>query len=114
MNDTIYTHILLCKHLCFSEGKTRPLAKTETSKFLSSLALILNGDAKCTAVSIDKRIRTVYIAKNEPIPLTDQRYFDRLFQSIRNYVYLSCGNLQKNARALVEIRVISFQVQEWI
>lgn len=94
-NDVLYTHILLCERLCFSEGKTQPSNRTETSKFISSLALILNGNATCTAVSIDKTHKLVYIARNEPISSTDQRYFDHLFRAIRIYADLSCGNYQQ-------------------
>ena len=85
MSDQIYSHILLSQALCFANGKIRSEQKSEKSKFLSSLALLLNGDASCTAVYVHLQEKTVLIARNEAISHEDRRYFDRFFSLIRIY-----------------------------
>jgi len=85
MSDQIYSHILLSQALCFANGKIRSEEKSEKSKFLSSLALLLNGDASCTAVYVHLQEKTVLIARNEAVSHEDQRYFDRFFSLMRIY-----------------------------
>ncbi len=96
MSESIHSHILLCECLAFSQGKTRPTDHTGKSKFLSSLALVLNGNATCTAVYVHQADRIVFIARNESITPTDQRYFDRFFRQIRIYANL-CFDKDKEA-----------------
>jgi len=88
MSDSILSHVLLCESLSFSHGKTRPDEHSQKSKFLSSLALVLNGNATCTAVYINQPDKTVLIARNELIAPIDELYFDRFFRLIRIYANL--------------------------
>lgn len=88
MNDSLLSHIILCESLSFSQGKIRAATGSERSKFFSSLALVLNGNASCTAVYVHQAEKIVYIARNEAITVNDRRYFDRFFRQIRTYAYL--------------------------
>ena len=100
MSESILSHILLCECLCFTQGKTRPTELTEKSKFLSSLALVLNGNATCTAVYVHQADKIVFIARNEAITVTDQRYFNRFFRQIRTYAHLC---LDKNKSPVASV-----------
>ena len=101
MSESLLSHIILFESLCFSQGITRATNSTEKSKFLSSLVLLLNGSSTCTAVYVHKADRVVFIARNEPITATDQRYFDRFFRQIRTYANL-CFDKDKAAVTLDE------------
>lgn len=88
MSESIYSHIQLCASLGFSQGKIRSTQSSEKSKFLSSLALLLNGDASCTSIYVDLVKKVVLIARNDLISSHDRRYFDQFFTSIRVYANL--------------------------
>lgn len=96
MSEAIFNHIILCESLSFSQGKIRPTNLSERSKFLSSLALVLNGNATCTAVYVHQSTKMIYIARNESINVNDERYFDRLCRQIRIYAHL-CFDKNKEA-----------------
>ncbi|UJR38352.1 hypothetical protein I4U23_031022 [Adineta vaga] len=99
MNDsTVLSHIYLCESLCYSSEKIRPSYRTERSKFLSSLALILNGNASCTAVYVLQGEQCVLISRNGPIAATDERYFNGFFRLIRIYANLCFNNHQQIAK----------------
>ena len=85
MTDTIYNNAILCAALSFAEDKIRPNQTSDKGKFLSSLALVLNGTATCTAVYVHHTEKLVFIARNESITETDRLYFDRFFRQIRIY-----------------------------
>ncbi|UJR38348.1 hypothetical protein I4U23_031018 [Adineta vaga] len=98
MNDsTVLSHIYLCESLCYSSGKIRPSDCTERSKLLSSLALLLNGNASCTAVYVHQGERCVFVSRNDPIAATDERYFNGFFRLIRIYANLCFSNHQQIA-----------------
>jgi hypothetical protein len=86
MSESIRSHIILAETLPFSNGKKRPTDITKKSKFLSSLALVLNGDATSTAVYVHQADKIIFIARNQPTTDADQRYFDGFFRQIRIYV----------------------------
>jgi hypothetical protein len=92
MSESIYSHLLLSERLSWgyhwAQQKIRSKDVTSRSKFLNSLALLLNGNATCTAVYISEADKTVYIARNDPITASDQRYFDRFFHHIQIYAHL--------------------------
>ncbi|CAF1124178.1 unnamed protein product [Didymodactylos carnosus] len=86
MADTIHSYVMLCRELSFSEEKTRdPQSSSEEAKFLSSLALILNGNQQYTPMYVHEAEKTILVARNEKIRSTDKRYFDRFFRQIRTY-----------------------------
>ncbi|CAF5033435.1 unnamed protein product, partial [Rotaria sp. Silwood1] len=93
MSESILSHILLYERLSedllLSQDKIRVMDVIDQSRFLSSLALVLNGSATCTAVYVDLSDKIVFIARNEPITTNDERYFDRFFRQIRNYAGLA-------------------------
>ncbi|CAF4051701.1 unnamed protein product, partial [Rotaria sp. Silwood2] len=116
--NLVFKHFLLCECLSFSHGKIRPNNRTEKSKFLSSLALILNGNATYTAVYVHQADKIVFIARNEPITTTDQRYFDRFFRQIRIYANL-CFNedkktLTKDARNQLDSLIFEYNSKKII
>ncbi|CAF4735797.1 unnamed protein product, partial [Rotaria sp. Silwood2] len=80
MSESILSHILLYERLSWdlllSQDKIRVLDVTDQSRFLSSLALVLNGSTTCTAVYVDLSDKIVFIARDEPIIINDERYFD--------------------------------------
>lgn len=96
MTDLIYSHILLSETLCFAEDKARSDNAHEKSKFLSSLALLLNGDAACTAVYVNQTEKTILIARNEPTSTQDHRYFNHFFALVRIYSNI-CFDREKDA-----------------
>jgi len=98
MDPAVFNHIILSEHLCFFEGKTRITSYTEKSKFLSNLALLLNGYSTRTAVYVHQADKMVFIARNDPITSTEQRYFDRFFRLIRIYTNLFCD---KNKESII-------------
>ena len=73
MTDTIYNNAILCAALSFAEDKIRPNQTSDKGKFLSSLALVLNGTATCTAVYVHHTEKLVFIARNESITETNQQ-----------------------------------------
>ncbi|CAF2705497.1 unnamed protein product [Rotaria sp. Silwood2] len=93
MSESILSHILLYERLSWdlllSQDKIRVLGVTDQSRFLSSLALVLNGSTTCTAIYVDLSDKVVFIARNEPIIINDERYFDRFFRQIRTYATLA-------------------------
>ncbi|CAF2075854.1 unnamed protein product [Rotaria magnacalcarata] len=96
MDNSILSNILLYECLSWSLSGTREKIQaadvTDKSKFLSSLALVLNGSARCTAVYVSEADQMVFIARNEPTTTTDERYFDRFFREIRIYTSLCLAN----------------------
>jgi hypothetical protein len=80
---------------------------TIRSKFLNSLALLLNGNAICTAVYISEADKTVYIARNGPITASDQRYFDRFFRQIQIYAHLCFDDDKKTATEKIKCELDS-------
>ncbi len=106
MSESIYSHILLYEQLSWrlpeDQDKIRPTDVTNRSKFLNSLALVLNGNEACTAVYTSEADKTVYIARNGPIKASDRRYFDRFFSHIKTYAH-SCFDDDKK-RATEEIK----------
>lgn len=96
MDDSLLSHVVLCECLDFSEGKRRSMNISDQSKYLSSLALLLNGSSSCTAVYVHRANHTVLIARNEPISPNDERYFDRFFRQMRIYASL-CFNKEKTS-----------------
>jgi hypothetical protein len=101
MSESIYSHILLYEQLSWSsrgtQDKIRSTDVTSRSKFLNSLALLLNGNATCTAVYISEADKTVHIARNGPITASDQRYFDRFFSHIQIYAHLCFDDNKETA-----------------
>ncbi|CAF0892498.1 unnamed protein product [Rotaria sordida] len=93
MNESILSHLLLYERLSWgvllSQDKIRVLGVTDQSRFLSSLALVLNGSTTCTAVYVNLSDKIVFIARNEPITINDEQYFDRFFRQIRIYASLA-------------------------
>ena len=94
MGDSLLSHIVLCECLHFSEGKRRSTNISDQSKFLSSLALLLNGSYSSTAVYVHRADHTVLVARNEPLSALDERYFDRFFRQMRIYASL-CFDKEK-------------------
>jgi hypothetical protein len=92
MSESILSHILLYERLSWdllmSQEKIRVTDVIDQSRFLSSLALVLNGSTTCTAVYVNPSDQIVFIARNEPITINDKRYFDRFFCQIRTYATL--------------------------
>ncbi|CAF3564078.1 unnamed protein product [Rotaria sp. Silwood1] len=93
MSESILSHILLYERLSedllLSQDKIRVMDVIDQSRFLSSLALVLNGSTTCTAVYVNLSDKIVFIARNEPITINDEQYFDRFFSSNSNLCYLN-------------------------
>jgi hypothetical protein len=106
MSESIHTHILLYEQLpwdfSWARQKIRSTVVTSRSKFLNSLALLLNGNETCTAVYISEADKTVYIARNDPITASDKRYFDRFFSQIKNYTHLCCNDDKKTTTETIK------------
>ena len=81
MNHPIHIHLALCELLCFSEGKTRPSKRSNIDKFLSNLALLLNGNETCTTIYVHRANKEVVVARNQRIDPTDELFSDRFFDS---------------------------------
>jgi hypothetical protein len=110
ISESIYSHILLYEKLSWNfyctHEKNRSTDVTIRSKFLNSLALVLNGNAICTAVYISEADKTVYIARNGPITASDQRYFDRFFRQIQIYAHLCFDDDKKTAQRKLNVNWI--------
>ena len=118
MNHPIHIHLALCELLCFSEGKTRPSKRSDMDKFLSNLALLLNGNETCTAVYVHRANKEVVVARNQRIGPADELFFDRFFRLVRTYATVAFDEAYTSAKLdlydELEATVLDFNSQKVI
>ena len=118
MDHPILAHVALGETFCFSEGKSRPDKRSDVDKFLSSLALLLNGSETATAIYIHRARRQVVIARNQPISARDESFFNQFFRLVRVYASVafdeSLASAKKDVYDALESLVLDYNSKKII